>query len=106
MNILLDTGTHKIESAGTVAAPVVEYKITPNAFKRRMTTAERIGIRTAAASSAEIFDFMDLLDTATYVDFEDAETITGLNTLEGAGLLGAGRAAEILGAPILDNERS
>ena len=104
MNILLDTGTHKIETSG-VASNVTDKLITRLAFKKRMTDAERIAVRGAAAVNDTIYDFMDLLSDATYVDLEDPETVAGVGALEGAGLLGAGRASEILTGAIQDIER-
>jgi hypothetical protein len=108
------------------------------AFLRRFTQAERIAIRGAAKVSAEIEDYMALLNAATYVDLADPATIIGVQQLEAAGLIRgpeyttppepevpaeppaeplpepepfvptliyAGRAVEILGAPVLESER-
>lgn len=79
--------------------------ITGYAFKMRMTSAERIAIRAAAASSDEVADFMDLADSAQYIDLDDPTTRTGVQTMEAALLLGTGRALEILDAAIVDAER-
>ena len=105
MNTLFDNGTHKIESAGTVAALPPETKVTKLAFKQRMTAAERIAIRTAASTDPIVFDFMDLVDSAIYIDLARQDTQDGVNYLESAGLLAAGRAAQILTAPITQDER-
>jgi len=104
MNILFDNGTHKIESAGVVSN-VTDKLITRLAFKKRMTAAERIAVRAAAAVNDTIYDFMDMLSDATYVDLDDPETVAGVGALEGAGLLGVGRASEILTGAIQDTER-
>ena len=79
--------------------------ITGYALKMRMTSAERIAIRDAAASSDEVADFMDLADSAQYIDLDDPTTRTGVQTMEAALLLGTGRALEILDAAIVDAER-
>ena len=88
-----------------VVAPARPRLITPYAFKARMTSAERIGIRTAAAVMPAIRDYMDMLDSARQVDLDNADTVAGTQALEAAGLLAAGRAAEILDATVLDEER-
>ena len=69
-------------------------------FKRRFTQAERIAILTAAKSSAEVQDFVALLDTAAacgrLIYANDVDVISGLNAYEQAGLIGPGRASAIL----------
>lgn len=79
--------------------------ITKLAFKQRLTQAERIAIRAAASSNPIVFDFLDILDSATFVDLQRADTIDGINAMEVAGLLAVGRATEILNAPVQDYER-
>ena len=86
------------------AAPDLRH-ITGYAFKMRMTAAERIAIRAAAAVSAEVADFMDLADSAQYIDLDLDTTQDGVEALEAATLIGAGRAAVILDTPIVDAER-
>lgn len=70
-------------------------------FKLRFTADERKAIRTAAKTSPDVEDFMDLLDTAaatgTRIKADDALLNAGLSAMEFAGLIGAGRAAEIVG---------
>lgn len=70
--------------------------VTRLAFLNRFTADERIGIRTAAAQSPAVHDYMAMLDAAQDVDLTDPRTIGGVQALEGAGLIGEGRAAEIL----------
>jgi len=89
----------------TAPTAVVDRTITPYALKARMTAAERIGIRTVAKSSAEVEDFQDMLDSARIIDLDDPALAGGLAALEAAGLLAAGRAAEVLAAPVQDKER-
>lgn len=79
--------------------------ITGYAFKMRMTAAERIAIRTAAAASPAVADFMDLADSAQYIDLDLSTTRDGVEALEAAALIGVGRAAVILDTAITDAER-
>lgn len=104
LNTIFDNGTHTIQSAGVEAAPQPVTKITKLAFKQRLTQAERIAIRSAAQSSPEVFDFQDLVDSATYIDLSRTDTRDGVNQLETAGLLATGRASEILDNPVEPQE--
>lgn len=80
-------------------------KVTRLAFKQRFTTEERLAIRAAAAVNPLVYDFQDLVDSATYIDLERKDTALSVNTLEQMGLIGEGRAAEILSPPIDEDER-
>jgi len=84
---------------------ITDTRITKLAFKQRMTQPERIAIRAAAESNPVVFDFQDLVESATFVDLARQDTIDALNTLEAAGLLANGRAAVILTAPVQEIER-
>lgn len=81
------------------------YQITQFAFKSRLTDIERKAIRAASKVNEDIEDFMDLLNSAKYIDLKDATTRAGIFFLETAGLLNVGRALEILDTPINQNER-
>jgi hypothetical protein len=86
-------------------APLPRW-LTGYAFKQRMTPAERKRIRSAAKVDEDVDDFMDLADSAEYVDLDDPTVIYSINALEAGGLLDAvGRAAEILNAPVQLSER-
>lgn len=78
--------------------------LTRLAFRNRFTPAEKVALYTAAESSAQIKIYLDDLAAATFVDPERPDTIAGVQALETAGVIGAGRAAEILGAEITDEE--
>lgn len=80
---------------GLVKAYLVT-NITKLAFLNRLTAEERIGIRAAAAQSPAIHDYLAMLEAAQDVDLTDSRTIGGVQALEAAGLIGEGRAAEIL----------
>lgn len=75
-------------------------KITKLAFKLRMTQAERNTIRVLAKTDANAEDFVDLQNSATYIDLKRKDTIQGVNAL-----FSPERAIEILTAPILEHER-
>lgn len=65
-------------------------------FLNRFTQAERIAIRTAAASNAAVADYLAMQTAASGISLIDPRTIEGVNALEAAGLIAAGRAAQIL----------
>lgn len=67
------------------------------AFKQRLTGAERIAIRAAAASDAVITDFLDLLDTPGQglIELDHPDTVAGMAYLVAHSLLTADRAAAI-----------
>lgn len=77
--------------------------ITHLAFAQRMTKAERTAIRTS--TNEDVQDIMFLFNSAKYIDLDRADTIAGVNALEALGILGAGRADEILSAEIKPEER-
>ena len=79
--------------------------ITKLAFKQRFTAEERIAIRTAAAVNPIVYDFQDLVDSATYIDLGRVDTISAVNALEQYGLIAEGRAAEILSPPVNEDEK-
>ena len=94
--------------AGAVLGAFIEpenTKMTKLGFKHRFTQPERIAIRQAAASNPVVFDFQDLLDSATYIDIGRQDTIDAINQLEQFGLIGEGRSAEILSPPVLEIEQ-
>ena len=66
------------------------------AYLKRFTQTERINIRAAAAVNPVVDDYVQLLNLTNEVDLDDPDTVGGVNALEAAGLLSAGRAAEIL----------
>lgn len=81
---------------GFVLPPIPEL-ITVGRFKLLLTQAERIEIRAAAASSAQVADFLDLLNGFTDgVSLDDPNLITAIGQMQAAGLLTEARAAEVL----------
>jgi len=65
-------------------------------FLRLFTQAERIAIREAAKVNPLISDYQHMLDAATVVRLSDPDIQTGVPLLELGGLIGVGRAAQIL----------
>lgn len=79
------------------ASAVVDTLLTVGRFKLLLTKAERVAIRTAAASSTDVEDFLDLLAGFTDgVSLSDPLLIGALSELQTAGLLTADRVAAIL----------
>ena len=90
--------TLEVEAPGTVTdVPVVAMTWTKLEYLRRFTQDERIAIRTAAKQVPQLEDYLALLELASEVRSDDPDIIAALQMLEGAGLIAAGRAAEIIG---------
>jgi hypothetical protein len=83
--------------------------ITRGMFKLRMTQEERIATRVLALSGTKegmvAMDFNDLLSDVPVVDLDQQEVIDGMNFLELVGVLGKGRASEIVNAEITSREK-
>ena len=91
------THDHAAEAVdGPEDVPVVAMVWTKLEYLRRFTQAERIAIRTAAKTVAQLEDYLALLELADEVRSDDPDIVGALAMLEGAGLIGAGRAGEIL----------
>ena len=86
-----------------------DRRITKLAFMTRFTDAEAIGIdlasQGATVEAATMRRYQAKVNAAEWIDLDREDTRTGVQTLEAVGLLAAGRALEILDAPILDHER-
>lgn len=85
-------------------------KITNLAFRNRFTLTEKITIEIASLDSptatsqqrqmaAMLRVYMRDIDNATYIDLSRADTQAGVRQLETYGIIGPGRADEILLAP-------
>lgn len=68
------------------------------AFRSRFTDAEKITIYTAAETNLPVRIWLDDLSAsqAQTIDLIDPRIIAGVHAMEFGGLIGAGRAAEIL----------
>jgi hypothetical protein len=93
-----------------------DHKVTVLAFRNRFTQAEKVAIDLASiddpASSAQQRQFaamlrvmMTDLSVAKYVDLARADTIAGVQALETYGVIGQGRAAQVLSTTIQEIER-
>lgn len=78
--------------------PTLQQYCTILEFRSKFTTTEKVAIYTAADSNVLIKIWLDDLNAVqnNVVDLSDARTIEGVQGLEAAGLIGTGRAAEIL----------
>ena len=92
------------------------WRITKTAFRNRFTLAEKVTLEIAcldnpAATMAQRQQSamlrVSMADTAsaTFIDLSRLDTRSGVQMLESAGLLAAGRALIILDAPITLEER-
>lgn len=83
-------------------------KITQLAFLNRFTDAEAIAIDLASqgttVEAAAMRRYQKKVDAATHIDLSRQDTRDGVLALESIGLLAAGRATEILDAPIQPEE--
>ncbi len=84
-------------SAAEPPAPPPIRRITKLSFRNRFTDAEKLALYTAAESSVQLRVYLDDLAAAEFVDLDYPATVAGVQALEQAGIIGAGRAAEILG---------
>ena len=105
---------YRYEDSALVLAP--DTRITRLAFRNRFTQAEKVALeiasldnpaatmpqrQQAAALRATLADTA----AATFIDLSHADTRAGVQMLEAGGLLAAGRALEILDAPVTPEER-
>ncbi len=84
------------EVAPPAIEPEIKQPISVLDFRNRFTQDEKIAIYTAAKQVVAIQVWIDDLASAKDVTVTHDQTIAGINALESAGLIGAGRAAEIL----------
>ena len=114
-------GWERADPSAPFEAPFVEptppdTRITKLAFRNRFTSAEKIAIEFACLDdpaapmpqrlqSAALRANQADLAAATFVDLLRPDTRAGVQMLEAAGLLAAGRALEILDAPVTPEER-
>ncbi len=89
-------------------APVPETKITRLAFLSRFTDAEAIALDLASMGAtieaATLRRYMSKVNAASFIDLSHTDTRNGVQALEAIGILDAGRALQILDAPVQDHE--
>lgn len=105
---------YRYQDGQLVLAP--DTRITRLAFRNRFTQAEKVALEFAALDdpaapiaqrqqAAAIRVYLADVAASAFIDLERADTRSGVQSLEAAGLLAAGRALQILDAPIDDHER-
>lgn len=87
-----------------IIIPPLPLHITLLALNLRFSREERDAIRGAEIADPDVSDLMYLMSKARYIDLENPVTIGGLQMLETKGLLGVGRANEILSMPVQQSE--
>lgn len=84
------------------------WRISRLAFLSRFTDAEAITFdlssQGATVQAAGMRRYMTKVNAAEFIDLQRADTRAGVQALEAAGLLAAGRAAVILDTPPTDEE--
>lgn len=102
-----EAGTWVVRTYEAPAEPLPH--VTRLAFLNRFSDAEAIAIdlasQGATAQAAAMRRYQSKVSAATYIDLSRPDTRSGVQALEAAGLLAAGRATEILDAPIQPSER-
>lgn len=92
------------------------WQITRLAFRNRFTMPEKAGLELASVDDASapmvqrqqaalLRAYLADVAAATFIDLKRPDTRAGVEQLEALGLLAAGRAAEILDAPVEQAER-
>ena len=88
--------------------PAPANQITKLAFRSRFTAVERATITFAArqntVNGAAVQSYLDDVQAATFIDLNRQDTRAGVQGLEAAGLIAAGRATEILDTPATELE--
>lgn len=82
-----------------VVTPYVEPPVrtlTKLAYMNRFTDAELAGIYTAAKTVIQVEIWLEKFKLAQEINLDDTYTIGGLQAMEASGLIGVGRANEIL----------
>jgi hypothetical protein len=65
-------------------------------YMNRFTDDELAAIYTAAKAVVQVEIWLEKFKLAQEINLDDASTVSGLQAMEAAGLIGTGRAAEIL----------
>jgi hypothetical protein len=74
----------------------VDRIMTVHQFLNRFTAQERIAIKDFAKTNPAVADYMDMLNSASFVDPDGLETFGGLYYLTLLGLIAPGRMYEIV----------
>ena len=103
-------GAWRLAAVQPEQVPVPELRhITRLAFLSRFSDSEAVAIDLASIGAtpqaAGMRRYMSKVNAATYIDLDRADTRAGVQALEAAGVLAAGRALQILDAPVQPEER-
>lgn len=90
----VETYNHTLQKVAVVEP--LPRTVTKLAYLRLFSQPERMAIRSAAALSPELADYLAMLELADEINLDDPDTVGAVQMLEGAGLIATGRAAEIL----------
>ena len=100
--------TGEFEAVEPVPVPELR-RITRLAFLDRFTDAEAVAIDLASmgatVEAASVRRYLSKVNAATFIDLDRADARAGVQALEAGGLLGEGRALEIVDAPVEAHER-
>ena len=103
-----DGNYHLVEEDPTPEV-VEDKKITRLAFLNRFSDEEAIAIDLASigatVEAAAVRLYLKKVDSATFIDLNDPKTRAGVIALETMGLIGPGRALDILDLPVQPSER-
>lgn len=92
----------ELESQYTWVAETCSFELLPKrvitklAYMNRFTDAELATIYTLSKTNVAIEIWLEKFKLADEISLEDPRTISGVQALEAYGLIGSGRAAEIL----------
>lgn len=84
-------------SATLEFVPLFKKTLIKREFLKRFTAEEYGNVRAAAASNSTVDYYWNLFILAEEIVMEESDTINGIHLLEQAGLIGPGRAQEIIG---------
>jgi hypothetical protein len=76
--------------------PSTERIISRFQFLKRLTPEEFGLIKQAATVNNQVAFFWEMFESATEIDLDLSDVIVALQMMENSGIIGAGRAAEIL----------
>jgi hypothetical protein len=79
-----------------IAIPTPSIRLTKLEYMNRFTDSELATIYTAAKTVVSVEIWLEKFKLASEINLDDPYTIGGLQAMEAAGLIGVGRAAEIL----------
>jgi hypothetical protein len=80
----------------TVVVPPTIRTVTKLTYMNRFHDSELAAIYTSAKAVVQVEVWLEKFKLATEISLDDPVTVSGLEVMESAGLIGPGRAAEIL----------